>query len=79
MSDTFRYRVIVEVDVVGAEDETSARQAIFNLLSSSPVSPKGRPSGGARAKVTGINIPQSPMTPTSQGDMPAPKSHSVME
>lgn len=65
MSDTFRYRVIVEVDVIGAEDETSARQAIFNLLSTPPSPSRGRQPSGARARVTGVNIPQSPMTPTS--------------
>lgn len=74
MSDTFRYRVIVEVDVVGAEDETSARQAIFNLLSTPPAASRGRQPSGARAKVTGINIPQSPMTPTTKTEMPAPNT-----
>jgi hypothetical protein len=69
MSDTFRYRVIVEVDVIGAEDETSARQAIFNLLSTPPPPSRGRQPSGARAKVTGVNIPSVPMTsPTVTAD-----------
>ncbi len=56
MSQNYRVRVTVELDVVNAESESQARQTVFSLLSTPPATSKGRPTSGPRATVTGLTI-----------------------
>lgn len=56
MSQNYRVRVTVELDVMNAECESQARQTVFSLLSASASPSKGRPASGPRATVTGVTI-----------------------
>lgn len=51
-----KLQVVLDVDVLNSTNESEARECAFKLASSMNGSTKGRPSNGARATITGIQV-----------------------
>ena len=61
MSESFRFRISVECDVMNADSEAIARTAAFALLTQMQAEKKkGRPSSDAKATITGVRIEDIP-------------------
>lgn len=59
MSESFRFKISVECDVMNADSEAIARTAAFALLTQMQAEKKkGRPSSDAKATITGVSIDQ---------------------
>ena len=57
MSESFRFKISVECDVMNADSEAIARTAAFALLTQMQAEKKkGRPSSDAKATITGVRI-----------------------